>query len=57
MIYQPTTINDTQVGLPKPPAWVTPGHTETRETAAFRSGAALIVPDVQDTEIEVALLF
>lgn len=45
MTYQPTAISDNLMTLPKLPAWVTSGSSETLETVAFRSGAALMVLD------------
>jgi len=45
MTYQPVTISDDQITLPKLPGWVTSGRVETLETVAFRSGAALTVLD------------
>ena len=45
MTYQPTAIQDDLNTLPKLPAWVTSRRTETPETVAFRSGAALTVLD------------
>lgn len=43
MTYQATAISDDPTKLPHLPRWVTSGHAETLETAAFRSGAALTV--------------
>jgi hypothetical protein len=43
--YQPNSISDDQITLPKLPAWVTSGRAETLETVAFQSGAALTVLD------------
>ena len=45
MTYQPTPISGDLTNLPKLPGWVTSGRTETLETVAFRSGAALMVLD------------
>lgn len=45
MTYQPATISDDPFNLPKLPGWVTSGRSETLETVAFRSGAALTVLD------------
>lgn len=45
MTYQPATISDDLMTLPKLPAWVTSQRAETLETVAFRSGAALTVLD------------
>ena len=45
MTYQPSTISDDMVSLPKLSAWVTSQRAETPETVAFRSGAALTVLD------------
>ncbi|GFE51941.1 hypothetical protein So717_36940 [Roseobacter cerasinus] len=45
MTYQPAALSDDQTILPKLPRWVTSGPTETSETVAFRSGAALTVLD------------
>jgi len=45
MIYQPTALSDYPKTLPKLPAWVTTGPSETLETVAFRSGAVLTVLD------------
>ncbi|MBN7787645.1 DUF1403 family protein [Ponticoccus gilvus] len=45
MIYQPTAISNDLGNLPHLPGWVTSGRTETFETVAFRSGAALTVLD------------
>lgn len=45
MTYQPATISNDLNTLPQLPGWVTAGPTETPETVAFRSGAALIVLD------------
>lgn len=41
MTYQPSTISDDQITLPKLPPWVTSGRAETAEDVAFLSGAAL----------------
>jgi hypothetical protein len=45
MTYQPAALSDDLKTLPKLPSWVTSGRTETLETVAFRSGAALTVLD------------
>ncbi|MGJ8557175.1 MAG: DUF1403 family protein [Sulfitobacter geojensis] len=45
MTYQPATVTDDLLNLPKLSAWVTSGRAETPETVAFRSGAALTVLD------------
>jgi hypothetical protein len=45
MTYQPATVSDDFNTLPKLPNWVTSQRTETPETVAFRSGAALTVLD------------
>lgn len=45
MTYQPATISNDLNTLPQLPGWVTSGQTETLETVAFRSGAALTVLD------------
>lgn len=45
MTYQPATISDDLISLPKLLAWVTSAHAETPETVAFQSGAALFVLD------------
>lgn len=57
MTYQPSTISDDLVSLPKLPAWVTSQRAETLETVAFRSGAALTVLDalVSDSRYGVPL--
>lgn len=43
MSYHSHAISGDLRSLPKLPAWVTSGRTETLETVAFRSGAALTV--------------
>ena len=45
MTYQPATISNDLMTLPKLPVWVTSGRAETLETVAFRSGAVLTVLD------------
>lgn len=45
MTFQPATVSNDLISLPKLPAWVTTGRAETLETVAFRSGAALMVLD------------
>ncbi len=45
MTFQPATVSDDLMTLPKLSAWVTSGRAETLETVAFRSGAALTVLD------------
>jgi hypothetical protein len=45
MTLQPATIDDDLMTLPKLPAWVTSERSETFESVAFRSGAALTVLD------------
>ncbi len=45
MTYQPTTIADDRITLPKLPAWVTSARTETPETMAFLSGATFAMLD------------
>lgn len=45
MTYQPTTISDGPSSLPQLPGWVTSSRAETQKTAAFRSGAGLMVLD------------
>lgn len=45
MTFQPATVSDDLISLPKLPAWVTSGRAETFESVAFRSGAALTVLD------------
>lgn len=45
MTYQSATISDDLNILPQLPGWVTSSRTETLETVAFRSGAALTVLD------------
>ena len=45
MTYQPAALSDDLNILPKLPAWVTSTRTETFESVAFRSGAALTVLD------------
>jgi len=45
MTFQPATVSDDLMTLPKLPAWVTSGHAEIPETVAFQSGAALLVLD------------
>ncbi|MEM8575559.1 MAG: DUF1403 family protein [Pseudomonadota bacterium] len=45
MTYHPTAIQDDLAKLPHLPRWVTSGRSETLETVAFRSGAALTVLD------------
>lgn len=45
MTYQPTPFSNNLTKLPQLPGWVTSGQTETPETVAFRSGAALTVLD------------
>lgn len=45
MTYQPATVSDDLITLPKLPSWVTSGRAETLETVAFQSGAALTVLD------------
>ncbi len=45
MTYQPMAISDDPTTLPKLPCWVTSGRSETLESVAFRSGAALTVLD------------
>ena len=45
MTCQPASISDDLNRLPQLPSWVTSGRTETLQTVAFRSGAALTVLD------------
>lgn len=45
MTYQPTTTARAFDTLPHLPGWVTSGRTETLETVAFLSGAALTLLD------------
>jgi hypothetical protein len=45
MTFQPATVSNDLISLPKLPAWVTSGRAETLETVAFRSGVALTVLD------------
>jgi uncharacterized protein len=45
MTYQPATIDDDLITLPKLPAWVTYGRAETPETVAFQSGVRLTLLD------------
>lgn len=45
MTYQSATISNDLGTLPQLPGWITSGRTETLETVAFRSGAALTVLD------------
>jgi Protein of unknown function (DUF1403) len=45
MTFQPATVSNDLISLPKLPAWVTSARAETFETVAFRSGAALTVLD------------
>ncbi|MFK7877044.1 MAG: DUF1403 family protein [Paracoccaceae bacterium] len=45
MTFQPATVSDDLINLPKLPTWVTSGRAETLETVTFRSGVALTVLD------------
>lgn len=45
MTFQPATVSNDLISLPKLPAWVTSGRAETLETVAFRSGVALTILD------------
>ena len=45
MTYARHELSDDLESLPRMPSWVTSGRTETPETVAFRSGAALTVLD------------
>ncbi|WP_262386622.1 DUF1403 family protein [Roseobacter fucihabitans] len=56
MTFQPTTVSDDLMILPKLPAWVTSGRAETLETVAFRSGAALTVLDQLVTDPSQGML-
>jgi hypothetical protein len=45
MTFQPATVSNDLISLPKLPAWVTSGRAETLEAVAFRSGAVLTILD------------
>lgn len=46
MTFQPATVSDDLMTLPKLPGWVTSGHAETLKTVAFRSGVSVAAPEI-----------